>query len=353
MKTTILIFARAFAVLAFGAGAAQAQMTICNKAGTPQTVGMAYKAGKAWFSEGWWTIDPEDCKVLVAGALQQRDYYYTLKNDASYTGQGYAFCAKDESYELTGADGDCAALGATARDYTLIDTGETATSFTFDLTQIAAPAPPLAADSPAPSMDLPAAAMSESFTPGLDGEPFFITARLQGCADDVSYWACSVVAEGWIWDFDVQGAHNDAAIDAMRNLPINTMLYVSGDVIEYNDITVVAQVAKIQIAPPDAHSATLDMMQGRWVSSDDPQSVLEIKGSLETRIYGGEVVGTALISFADGCPDGVAMGSTVMVSRELGMPPEDALCYAIDRVDGAQLEMMYLPRGNILSYARE
>lgn len=332
------------------AGAAHAELTICNRAEAAQTVGMAYKTGKTWFSEGWWTIDPAGCKVLVAGDLQQRDYFYTIKNSDSFVGEGHWFCAKDESYDLTGADGDCGALGATVRDYARIDTGDSALSFTYDLT---APASMPSDDVANPFViDLPAAAMTESFTPGADGEPFTITARMQGCADDVSYWSCTVVAEGWLWDFDVQGVHNDAAIAAMRDLPVNTMLYVTGDVIQYNDITVVAQVAKIELAPRDAISDSLDMMQGRWISTEDAQSKLDITGSLQSSGYGGEEPRQSLMTFPGACPDGGQTDGTTLVVQELGTPPEDALCYDILALSNDRMELMYLPRGNILSYVR-
>lgn len=334
------------------ASAGHAELTICNRAEVAQTVGMAYKIGKTWFSEGWWTIDPADCKVLVAGDLQQRDYYYTVKNSDTYGGQGIWFCAKEESYDLTGADGDCGALGATLRDYALIDTGETAVSYTFDLTAPAAPPAPRQDVANPFVIDLPAAAMTESFTPGVEGEPFTITARMQGCADDVSYWSCTVVAEGWMWDFDVQGAHNDAAIAAMRDLPVNTMLYIMGDIIQYNDITVVAQVAKIELAPRDAISDSLDMMQGRWISTEDAQSMLDITGSLQTSGYGGEEPRQSLMTFPGACPDGGETDSTTLVLQELGTPPEDALCYDILALSNDRIELMYLPRGTILTYVR-
>lgn len=332
------------------ASAAQAELTFCNRAEVAQTVGMAYKTGKSWFSEGWWTIDPAGCKVLVAGDLQQRDYYYTVKSNDNFVGEGHRFCAKDESYDLTGADGDCGALGATVREYARIDTGDAALSFTFDLT--ASTSMPNDKVANPFVIDLPAAAMTESFTPGQEGEPFTITARMQGCADDVSYWSCTVVAEGWMWDFDVQGVHNDAAIAAMRDLPVNTMLYVTGDVIQYNDITVVAQVAKIELAPRDAISDSLDRMQGRWISADDAQSVLDITGSLQTSRYGSDESRAGLMTFPGACPDGGQTDGTTLVVQELGTPPEDALCYDILSLTNDRMELMYLPRGNILTYLR-
>ncbi|MDZ7904679.1 MAG: DUF1036 domain-containing protein [Cypionkella sp.] len=342
------------AILTVCTGAAQAELTLCNKAAAPQTVGLAYKSGDSWFSEGWWTIAPSDCKTLVGGDLAQRNYYYTIKDpskdSSGFAGEGYRFCAKDDSFELTGADGDCGALGATSRDYALIDTGETAPSFTFDLAAM----PRAKGQDAAPALGLPDSAMRESFTRGTIGEPFVITARMQNCTDAEGFSACYAYAEGWMWVFDRTAAHNLAALDAMASLPVNTMLTISGDVIAYNDISVDALVAKIELAPPDANSAVLDAMQGTWVSADDSQSKMTIFGSEVSSSYGDEGGRVSVLSFVDTC-EGRAVGEPgkpAILMQEMGLPPEDALCYAIEEASAQSLTLMYLPRGNLLTYTR-
>lgn len=335
--------------LIWGASAAQAGLEICNKGGAAQTVGLVYKTGKVWFSEGWWTIEPAECKVLVGGDLQQREYYYTIKNEASYVGQGYWYCAKDEPFELTGADGDCGALGASSRDYALIDTGETATSFTFDLVGSAAPS----AQDAALAAQLSPAAMTEYFTRGQQGEPFFISARLQECTSVDGFDGCFVYAEGWRWAFDAAANNNPAAMVAMASLPVNTVLGISGDVLTYNDMTVDALISKIEMLPPDDVSAKLDMLQGHWVSVDDPQSKMVIYGSEMTNSYGAEVMATSVISFTDACPDGFGGEGQKLVMSQMGMPPEDALCYTLEEVTDTTLTLMYVPRGNFHTYTRQ
>ncbi len=339
----------ALAVFVLGANAAHAGLEICNKGGAAQTVGLAYKQGKAWFSEGWWTIDPDACKVLVGGDLQVREYYYTVKNSDAYTGQGHWFCAKDESYDLTGADGDCGALGANSRDYSLIDTGEAATSFTFDL----APAPAPSAETAALAASLPAEAMTEYFTQGQQGEPFTISARLQECSDVDGFNGCFVYAEGWRWAFDAAAGNNPAVMAAMASLPVNTGLLITGDLIAYNDITVDALVSKIELLPPDANSAMLGQMQGKWVSTDDAQSTIVIHGSEQTDSYGTEVMSTSVINFTDACPDGMGGEGPFMTLAQMGMPPEDALCYSVPEFDGNTMSMIYIPRGNFHTFTRQ
>jgi len=330
---------------------AKAGLVLCNRAEVPQTVGVGYKLDGAWFSEGWWTLAPTECKTLVGGDLKQRYYYYTVRTPEGFVGEGYSFCAQDASYELSGADGDCSALSAVARGYAQIDTGETATSFTFDLIGFA---PAKAADT-APLPQTPALspeARAESFVRGQQGEPFYITARLQECSTVDGFDGCFVYAEGWRWSFAHGAGSNPAAMAALARLPVNTMLHMSGDILSYGDITVEALLASIDLAPPDANSATLDRMQGRWVSEDDPQSKLDIIGSEQVDTYGDEVLSISVLSFAQGCPDGSVEGSPTLVVQPMGSDPDSALCYAIDSVTADRMTLMYLPRGNFLTYLR-
>jgi len=336
----------------FAAQAAQAELSFCNRGDVAQTVGIAYKAGEVWASEGWWTIEPAACKVLLGGDLANQKYYYTVKEPPGFAGENYFFCAKDESFELTGADGDCGALGANSRPYSEIDTGATAKSFIFDLYNPTILHAEDMAAAPEGMAALPDAAMTDHFTQGQQGEPFTITARLQSCETVEGYGACFVYADGWRWAFDMAANNNPAAMQAMASLPVNTMLEITGDVVAYNDITVDALVSKIAFAPPDDNSETLDLMQGSWVSVDDPQSTMVIYGSEQTDSYGTEVLSTSVISFADACPDGIGGEGPKLVLAQMGMPPEEALCYAVEEVTDTSLTLMYIARGNFHSFVR-
>ncbi len=353
-------------VLCLCAGAAQAELTLCNKGEAAQTVGLAYKKADAWFSEGWWTIESADCKLLVGGDLANRYYYYTVKNPSGFAGEGFSFCAKDESYELTGVDGDCGAIGSNSRSYAQIDTGETSKSFSFDLPAVAAPKADGAApkaDGAAPKQDaapapvsalvLPSEATTDYFTQGQQGEPFTIFGRVQNCTNADGFDGCFVYADGWRWAFANGGGSNPAVMAALATMPVNTPVAITGDVLNYGDITVDAIASKIELAPPDANDATLTAMQGSWISVDDPQAKLVIYGSEQTDFYGSETVATSVISFVSACPDGSGGEGTKLLVTQMGMTPEDALCYAVEEASATTLTLIYIPRGNFLTYTRD
>ena len=108
-------------------------LRICNDTALTQSVSVGYKGAEDWTSEGWWNIAPGDCATLLAGALQQRYYYYRAEVDGGdFDGENYMFCTSPEEYTIVG-DVDCAERGYDREDFSQIDTGETARGFTFRL----------------------------------------------------------------------------------------------------------------------------------------------------------------------------------------------------------------------------
>ena len=54
------------AALLVAAGAARAELKICNGTDARHSVAVGYKDGANWVSEGWWNIDPGDCARIAA-----------------------------------------------------------------------------------------------------------------------------------------------------------------------------------------------------------------------------------------------------------------------------------------------
>lgn len=341
------------------AGAAQADLTVCNRSGSAHTVAVAYHDGTAWVSEGWWAIDPGACKVSLSGKLAQRHYYYTVSGEPDFAGEGYAFCTTEKPFTLQGADGDCAALGGKQQPFGHIDTGLTAESFTFDLTD---PGPPVikseteaaligAPNQAADAVPADAAAFTDSFEPGQQGEPFTVTALMQGCGETEELNGCTFYAEGARWIAARGAGSNEAALDAMAAMPVNTAVIVSGDMLSFGDITAEALISRIELTEPDAYADMRAAMQGKWVSQDDPQSTLEFIGSEVTDGYGGETMAVSVVTYADACPGGEPIGP-VMFKQEMGGDPMDLPCFALVDITPDRIELSYVGRGNTLVYVR-
>jgi uncharacterized membrane protein len=132
MKFLSLIFVAA--IFIGTSGTAQAELRLCNKTEHQQGVSVGYKSGEDWVSEGWWELPPGSCAVPITGDLASRYYYYRAEvGGGDFTGEGYFFCTSETEYTIVG-DTECEERGYSREDFREIDTGATATSFTFTLT---------------------------------------------------------------------------------------------------------------------------------------------------------------------------------------------------------------------------
>lgn len=117
-----MLRARLFALsLALGLGATTgAAIEICNGTDSPAYAGdermrlwvaVGYAVGDNWFSEGWWKLEPGDCKTAVS--QRSGPYYYSVFEENIHSGRRfqwpgeYAFCTRNRSYDKRGAS-DCA-----------------------------------------------------------------------------------------------------------------------------------------------------------------------------------------------------------------------------------------------------
>lgn len=127
----MLIVAASAVVLA---GQAQADFKICNKSKFKVTTAFGYKESGQWTSEGWWTIDPGQCRTVYSKNLSQQYYYYYAEStDGEWTwSDTYIFCAADKAFKISG-DKDCKSRGYDAYGFKEVDVGE-AIEKSIDLT---------------------------------------------------------------------------------------------------------------------------------------------------------------------------------------------------------------------------
>ncbi|OGU55922.1 MAG: hypothetical protein A2V66_18435 [Ignavibacteria bacterium RBG_13_36_8] len=92
---------------------------------------------------------------------------------------------------------------------------------------------------------------------------------------------------------------------------------------------------------------TLDKLQGKWESLEDPKYVLEIKENTKIEYYDNEVIQTKTFEILDKCKSGYA------VSNLTGEFLDDGeLCYKIDDVTEQTLILLYTGRGNFLRFKK-
>ena len=104
-----------------------AALNVCNRARHPAKVALGRFDGRAWMSEGWWTIRPGQCATLIKAPLDARYYYlYGTDMDSGVWDGATSFCtAAGEKFSISG-QGDCARRGYDRRRFFQIDTGNSA-----------------------------------------------------------------------------------------------------------------------------------------------------------------------------------------------------------------------------------
>jgi uncharacterized membrane protein len=115
------------------AGAAKADLKLCNA--TPSRIGVAlgYQDRKGWATEGWWNIPAETCENLLKGTLPSR-YIYVHAIDYERGGEWsgeHTMCTKERSFTIRNTK-DCEGRGYRTRGFYEIDTG-TSQSWTIRL----------------------------------------------------------------------------------------------------------------------------------------------------------------------------------------------------------------------------
>ncbi|MDJ0820395.1 MAG: DUF1036 domain-containing protein [Paracoccaceae bacterium] len=161
----------------FWAGQAAAQLDICNGTELRQSVSIGYEAPEGgWVSEGWWILEPGDCKTVMRRELARRYFYYRATvNGGGFDGP-FSFCTQPEPYTIKG-DADCEARGYRTERFRKIDTNN-ADPFTLTLVDETQRDP----EEDIVYLDEAGRELSVDFPNGSIGEPFTQTGIFTGRA---------------------------------------------------------------------------------------------------------------------------------------------------------------------------
>jgi len=133
------LFSALVGVAMVGATPARADFQICNESEATRIVAIGYSENDQWVSEGWWHLDPGECATPITGDLTQRYIYYRADVEDTvqgvvFPGEGYMFCTSTDAFTIVG-DQNCEARGYKTEDFREIDTGPTATTYSFSFTE--------------------------------------------------------------------------------------------------------------------------------------------------------------------------------------------------------------------------
>ncbi len=133
--------AAALAGLLLSAGAARADLRMCNMTGSRIGIALGYRDTQGWVTEGWWNLTPKACETLLKGSLAARYYYvFALDYDRGGEWSGRSLmCTRDREFTIRGVE-DCLARGYDRNGFFEVDTGEQK-SWTIQLTDPGRAAP--------------------------------------------------------------------------------------------------------------------------------------------------------------------------------------------------------------------
>lgn len=107
-------------------GGAQAAFRVCNDSFDVLNIALARDSGQAGFrSEGWWTVAPNRCAILIRGPIDARYLYLHIIdvfNQPVLDGQAQ-FCVAENRFSIVG-EYDCWARGHIEAGFAEVDTGQ-------------------------------------------------------------------------------------------------------------------------------------------------------------------------------------------------------------------------------------
>ncbi len=341
---------------AYAASPAVAGLEICNDTGQDQSVAIGHMVDGTWTSEGWWNIDAGDCAEPVSGDLQNRYYYYRAETtDGQVMGDGSSFCITDDVFTIEGQDG-CAERGFDSAGFSQIDTGPTAKEFTLTLAAQNADAigkrksiGGTKAETPEPA---PVAQdMTSGFQQGSLGEPFTQSAKFQSCGSFDGARYCAFHADGWKWFAYYGGGTPDGFLDQISRLAPGADVEIAGDIVNMGDISVEVALSRVTVqSGASAYGAEFETIQGAWVSNDDPNYRLTVMGSELIETYPGSPDEQSFWRFQNNCDSGV--GGSELVIIKTYPETQDSDCFIVVTLTPGQLDLIFVPRGNMLSFRR-
>ena len=333
--------------------AAVAGLEICNQTGGKQSVSIGYKQGGDWVSEGWWNIAPGACTEPVKGELKNRYYYFrATASGQTFTGD-YAFCTQGGAYTIVG-DTECEARGYRSEDFSAIDTGKSARSFSFALTAEntgAGQSTAKTGETKVPeAVQETGNVIRSGLVRGAHGEPYADVVMFQGCDVFDGFEACSFIGNGWKFFAGYDDPTPRGFLVRLEALPLNTPVSIKGDLTSYGDSSAQLAISEIEImtgADPYAHLRRA--MQGNWVSADDPNSTLFIHGSEMHSYYGNEFIDTMYLDVQADCPDSAGAGPVMIQTSQ---QYRDNYCYLIDNLQGGWMDLILMGHEALLSYRK-
>lgn len=104
------------------------------------------------------------------------------------------------------------------------------------------------------------------------------------------------------------------------------------------------------VKEPDSKTS---VVEGNWVSTDDPNSELQIKGNDWIEIYKGEKPESTKFATGDSCLANEKAKTNPKGKYITVFDKDESRCFYIVNVSDSKLELSYVGRGNTLTYKKK
>lgn len=313
---------------------AHAGLRFCNATDASASVAIGYEAeGGTWTSEGWWRLDPGDCKTVVAGDLKRHVYYWRATSKRySWASRRFMFCTSPTVFTIEGDDA-CEERGYDRNPFNEIRIKTGVTEFTFTLNPPGGDAPVADAEPAAPQSD----------PPGTHGEPYTISGFLGGCEGLDTAVACTLYANGFRYQAVSGGPTPLAVIERLMDLPVNTPMTWSGDMISTYGAQAEVTIRQAREEGADPYAAVRKRLQGYWASAEDPLYTLLLAGDLFEESYQDIPTDTRIVEIAAACEGSKGSGPYLIAHPYSG--DEDERCFEI--VEATSDSLVLFPLGTM------
>ncbi|MBV7409367.1 DUF1036 domain-containing protein [Maritimibacter sp. DP1N21-5] len=367
MKTLYLL-----AALGLAPTAALAELRFCNDTDEVVSVAVGYKGAQDWTSEGWWNVDPGDCKGVTVGDGPKTHYYYRVEaRGITFEHEAYMFCTIDEEFTIVG-DTDCDARGYDREEFVEIamegaDDHTVTFSATEDPAQVGTgPATDRTANAAGSGGDTGSAQTEtggaallrnvlrtspevETAPGGTYGEPFTITGLFSHCDVLDAGINCYFIHDGWIYTASSYNHTSTVLLEDLNTRELNTTMLFTGDLSSYEGKEAEIVLTSYFETASDGFESERAALQGFWKSADDSQFEVVIHGSSYEEVYEGIPDVPAMMQFMQGCPDAPGDGVAFQLVTPDGL---DDRCFFVSYVDDNAFELIYAGRGNTLAFVR-
>lgn len=333
---------RAALILCVVASPAMADLNFCNETSERASVAIGYNDGGVWTSEGWWRVEPGQCRAVVKGDLSKRFYYWRATSSSGAVAEGeYSFCTEANAFTIAG-DEDCEARGYRREKFHEAEIGE-ATDYSVYVTAGVDDGPP-----------------QEDQGPGTFGEPITIVAEFRGCwavSEDIE---CEFAADGWLYVASEAGPTDPAIMSALNVFSEGMRLQVSGDLISYAGDRADIMIREIDIAPPAdpepdpapsvSMDGLMDHMQGFWDSDAGDGYAWIVEGNFLREIYDGNIMRESYFEIAPECAASDGQGPVVIAWPE----PDEGdgpSCYVVTETGPRHMAVYDVLEGNYFSFS--